>query len=144
MYCRIWVRIGTTLSDEFYPKECHPTGGALAVTCFGLKINGLPSCIARDISIALFVDDLSTCFRGCSLDIIEAYLQQAVSTMWEWATRNGFRFADEECKLIHFTVLWSRFQRPPAWRMETHLCQCTLGRLMKATAVTFVQCDRGS
>ena len=36
---RIRVRIGTTLSDEFYPEEGVPTGGVLAVTCFGLKIN---------------------------------------------------------------------------------------------------------
>ena len=44
---RIRVKIGTTLSDEFYPEEGVPTGGVLAVTCFGLKINELPSCIAK-------------------------------------------------------------------------------------------------
>ena len=68
---RIRVRIGTTLSDVFYPEEGVPTGGVLDVTCFGLKINGLPSCIARDIFKALFVDDLAICFRGRSLDTIE-------------------------------------------------------------------------
>ena len=35
----IRIRIGTILSDEFYPEEGVPTGGVLAVTCFGLKIN---------------------------------------------------------------------------------------------------------
>ena len=50
---RIRVRIGTTLSDEFYPEEGVPTGGVLAGTCFGLKINELPSCIAKDIFKAL-------------------------------------------------------------------------------------------
>ena len=59
---RIRVRIGTTLSDEFYPEEGVPTGGVLAVTCFGLKINELPSCIAKDIFKTLFVDDLAICF----------------------------------------------------------------------------------
>ena len=68
---RIRVRIGTTLSDEFYPEEGVPTGGVLAVTCFGLKINELPSCIAKDIFKALFVDDLAICLRGLSLDNIE-------------------------------------------------------------------------
>ena len=38
---RIRVRIGTTLSDEFYPEEGVPTGGVLGVTCFGLKIKEL-------------------------------------------------------------------------------------------------------
>ena len=46
-------------SDEFYPEEGVPTGDVLAVTCFGLKINDLPSYIARDIFRALFVDDLA-------------------------------------------------------------------------------------
>ena len=72
---RIRIRIGTILSDEFYPEEGVPTGGLLAVTCFGLKINELPSCIARDIFRALFVDDLAICFRGRSLDTIERHLQ---------------------------------------------------------------------
>ena len=58
---RIRVRIGNTLSDEFYPEEWVPTGGVLAVTWFGLKIDELPSIIAMDISRALFVDDLAIC-----------------------------------------------------------------------------------
>ena len=35
---QILVRIGTALADEFYPEEGIPTGGVLAVTCFGLQI----------------------------------------------------------------------------------------------------------
>ena len=114
---RIGVRIGTILSDEFYPEEGVPTGGVLAVTCFGLKINELPSCIARDIFRALIVDDLAICFRGCSLDTKERHLQQAVNAIQEWATRNGFKFAAQKCKVIHFTAPRSRVHRPPAIRM---------------------------
>ena len=118
---RIWVRIGTTLSDEFYPEEGVPTGGVLAVTCFGLKINELPSCIAKDIFKALFVDDLAIGFRGRSLDTIERHLQQAVNAIQEWATRNGFRFAAHKCKVIHFTAPRSRAQRPPIVRIGNTL-----------------------
>ena len=114
---RIRVRIGTTLSDEFYPEEGVSTGGVLAVTCFGLKINELPSCIARDVFRALFVDDLSICFRGHSLDTIERHLQQAVNAIQKWVTRNGFRFAAHKCKVIHFTAPWSKVQRPPNMRI---------------------------
>ena len=89
----IRIRIGTIFSDEFYPEEGVQTGGVLAVTCFGLKINELPSCIARDIFRALFVDDLAVCFRGRSLDTIERHLQQTVNAIQGWATRNGFKFA---------------------------------------------------
>ena len=116
---RIRVRIGTTLSDEFYPEEGVPTGGVLAVTCFGLKINELPSRIARDIFRALFVDDLAICFRGRSLDTIERHLhlQQAVNAIEEWATGNDFRFAAHKCKVVHFTAPGTRVQRPPNVRI---------------------------
>ena len=118
---RIRVRNGTTLSDEFYPEEVVPTGGVLAVTLFGLKINELPSCTAKDIFKALFVDDLAICFRGRSLDTIERHLQQAVNAIEEWATRNGFRFAAHKCKVIHFTAPWSRAERPPIVRIGNTL-----------------------
>ena len=114
---RIRVRIGTTLSNEFYPEEGVPTGGVLAVTCFGLKINELPSGIAKDNFRALFVDDLAICFRGRSLDTIQRHLQQAVQVIQEWATRNGFRFAAHKCKVIHFTASRSKVPRPPAIRI---------------------------
>ena len=79
------------------------------MTCFGLKINELPSRIAWDIFRALFVDDLAICFRGRSLDTIEKHLQQAVNAIQEWATRN----AAHKCKIIHFTAPKPRVQRPP-------------------------------
>ena len=61
---RIRVRIETTLLDEYYLVEGVPTGGVLAVTCFGLKINELPSCIARDIFRALFSTTYRSAFAG--------------------------------------------------------------------------------
>ena len=118
---RIRVRIGTTLSDEFYPEESVPTGGVLAVTCFGLTINELPSCFAKDIFKALFVDDLAICFWGRSLDTIERHLQQAVNAIQEWATSNGFRFAAHKCKVIHFTAPRSRAKIPPIVRIRNTL-----------------------
>ena len=118
---RIRVRIGNTLSDEFYPEDGVPTGGVLVVTCFGLKINELPSIIAMDIFRALFVDDLAICFRGRSLDTIERHLQQAVNAIQEWATRNGFRFAAHKCKVVHFTAPRYKAQRPPTIRISDTL-----------------------
>ena len=91
------------------------------VSCFGLKINELPSCIAKDIFKALFLDDLASCFRGRSLDTIERHLQQAMNAIEEWATRNGFRFAAHKCKVIHFTAPRSRAQRPPIVRIVNTL-----------------------
>ena len=108
---RIRVRIWTTLSDEFYPKEGFPTGGVLAVTCFGLKSNELPSCSARDILRALFID-LSICIRGCSLDTTERHLQQAVDAI-QWPATNGFRFATHKWKSLISLHPDPRFKKPP-------------------------------
>ena len=111
----------TILSGEFYPEEGVPTGGVLAVTCFGLKIKQLPLCIARDIFRALFVDDLAICFRGRSMDTIERHLQQAVNAIQEWTTRNGFKFSAYNYKVIHFTIPRSRTQRTPATKIGNTL-----------------------
>ena len=119
---RIRVRIGNTNSDEFYP-EGVPTGGVLAVTYFGLKNNELTSLIAMDIFRALFVDDLAICFRGRSLDTIERHLQQAINSIQEWATCNGFRFTAPKCKVVHFSAPRNKAQRPPQSGSVTHSCQ---------------------
>ena len=81
----------------------------------------LPSCIAKDIFKALFLDELAICFRGRSLDTIERHMQQAVNAIQEWATRNGFRFAAHKCKVIHFTAPRSWAQRPPIVRIGNTL-----------------------
>ena len=94
----IRVSIGTILSDELYPEKGVPSGGVLAVTCLGLKINELSSCIARAILRALFVDDLAICFGGRSMDTVERHLQQAVNVILGWANMNGFKFAAQICK----------------------------------------------
>ena len=47
---RIRVKIGTTLSDEFYPEEGVPTGGVLAVTCFDWRLMSCPLVLPRTSS----------------------------------------------------------------------------------------------
>ena len=118
---RIRVKIRTKLSNEFYPEEGVPIGGVLAVICFGLKINKQPSCIARDIFRALFVDNLAVCFCGHSQDTIEGHLQQAVNAIREWATRNVFKLAAHKCKVVHFTAPRSQVQRPLTVRIGNTL-----------------------
>ena len=131
-YCCVRISQGTANPSQnrdstlwrILPRDkCPNCGGGLAVTCFGLNINELPSCVARDIFRALFVDDLVVCFRGCSLDTIRRHLQQAVNAIQEWATKNGFRFAAHKCKVVHFPATRSWAQRPPLWGLETHFCQ---------------------
>ena len=53
------LKVEAAMASAEINAELVPIGGVLAVTCFGLKINELPSCIAKDIFKALFVDDLA-------------------------------------------------------------------------------------
>ena len=117
---RIRVRIGNTLW-WILPRGRSPNWWCLAVTCFGLKINDLPSLIAIDIFRALFVDDLAICLRGRSLDTIERHPQQAVNAIQEWATRNGFRFAAHKCKVVHFTAPRHKAQGRPMIKISDTL-----------------------
>ena len=78
----IGVTIGTTLYGQIYPEESVPTSGVLAVTCFRLEDNELPSCIARDIPRALFVDDLAICFNWRSLDTIDTSTADSKCHIW--------------------------------------------------------------
>ena len=66
--------------------------------------------------ISIEIVDLAICYRWCSLDTIERHLQQAVNSIHEWATRNGFKFAAHKCKVIHFPAHQSKVQRPPVIR----------------------------
>ena len=106
------------------PSHCWsqgvPAGGVLAVTRFGLKINELPTCIARDIFRALLMMTWQSVFVGAPWTPYR-HLQQAVNAMQEWATRNGFRFAAHKCKVMHFTAPRSRTQRPPTVRVGNTL-----------------------
>ena len=97
--CTFKVRVGATLSDEFGTEEGVPTGGVLAVTCFGLKINDLTSHIPPDIFRALFVDDLAICSHA-----IERHLQDAMDAIQRWALQKGFKFAAHKCKILYFTA----------------------------------------
>ena len=119
---RIRVRIGNTLSDEFYPEEGVPTCGVLALTCFGLNINELPSLIPMDIFRTLFVDDLAICVRGRSLDTIERHLQQAVNA------RNGQKGMGSGLQPINVKLYISlhpdtKSRDPPQSGSVTHSCQ---------------------
>ena len=109
-------------SNEFYPKEGVVTVGVLAVTYFGLKVNGLLSCINRDIFRAFFVYDLGTCFPGRSLDTYHGFAMREVSvnstSLYEtnWLSIKGFSclfshrshiywFLDEETRCV-FPTYW--------------------------------------
>ena len=93
------------------------------MTCFGLKINELPSCIAKDIFKAPFVDDLAICFRRRSPDIIETFTAGS-----ECHTGMGDEEWLQVCSpqvqshTFHCTTV-SGSRDPPLWGLETHFCQ---------------------
>ena len=102
------VRIGSVLSNLFENEEGVPQGGVLSVTLFGIKINGIAEQIDDRLLKALFVDDLSTCFRGRSMDLIERQLQNTINKLQVWALENGFKFSTAKCKILHFVPPYER------------------------------------
>ena len=94
------------------------TGGVLALTCFGPKINELPSCTARDIFRALFVDDLAICFLWRSLDTIQTF---TAGSKCHTGLGDKERFQVCSPQVAHFTASRSRAQRPPTLSIRNTL-----------------------
>ena len=113
---RIRVRIGNTLSDEFYPEEGVPTGGVLAVTCFGLKINELPSIIAMPPKVLLLCRSWGACVpcRSQRLCQLEFWLL-AGTTMLDRLWARG----QTKCNtpLMLATSVFGRIHRRPCYVM---------------------------
>ena len=72
------VRVGSTSSDEFAPKEGAPQGSILSTTLFNIKINNIMSRLDQNTDGSLYVDDFCICYRSKSMHTIERHLQQCI------------------------------------------------------------------
>ena len=96
------VRIGSTFSDAYHQETGVPQGSILSVTLFGLKINGIASCIRPGTEASLYVDDFLTCVRSQQMRSIERQLQLCLNNLHKWSNENGFKFSDTKTVCVHF------------------------------------------
>ena len=96
------VRVGSTLSDQFFQESGVPQGSILSVTLFNLKINSIVSCTRPGTESSLYVDDFLACVRSQQMRSIERQLQLCLNNLQKWADENGFKFSQSKTVCIHF------------------------------------------
>ena len=53
--CRVQVRVGSTLSDQFEQAQGVPQGSILSTTLFNIKINNIVNCLDPKTEGSLYV-----------------------------------------------------------------------------------------
>ena len=97
------VRIGSTLSSEYFQEEGIPQGSVLSPTLFNIAINGLLESVPVGVLGQAFADDfLIMCSRSTATEASRK-IQAAINTASRWADNRGFRFSAEKTKAIRFT-----------------------------------------
>ena len=96
------VRIGSTLSDQYYQETGVPQGSILSVTLFNLKINSITHCVRDGTESSLYVDDFLACVRSQQMRSIERQLQLCLNNLQKWSDENGFKFSKSKTVCMHF------------------------------------------
>ena len=57
------------------------------------------------VDCSLYVDDFLICYRSKNMHTIERQLQQNLTNIQDWATKNGFKFSKSKTVWMHFCQL---------------------------------------
>ena len=79
-----------------------PQGSILGPLLFVLFINDLPDTIPTDIYVALYADDTKA-YNSVKSEDDAQHLQQALSSLDNWSTRNNLKFNESKCKVLTIT-----------------------------------------
>lgn len=101
------VRVNSTLSDSVEQENGVPQGSVLSVTLFIIKINQIANLIPKNprMVASLYIDDLQLSFRHTDLNEIKTTLQETINTIYEWSSKNGFKFSETKTRAMHFTIM---------------------------------------
>ena len=80
---------------------------------FVLFINDLPDTIPTDIHVALYADDTKA-YNSVKSEDDAQHLQQALSSLDNWSTRNNLKFNESKCKVL--TIIRKKH---PTWFNRT-------------------------
>ena len=79
-----------------------PQGSILGPLLFVLFINDLPATTPTDIYVALYADDTKA-YNSVKSEDDAQHLQQALSSLDNWSTRNNLKFNESKCKVLSIT-----------------------------------------
>ncbi|KAG8180997.1 hypothetical protein JTE90_024745 [Oedothorax gibbosus] len=96
------VRVGSTLSRDFYQREGVPQGSVLSVVLFILKINDIVKQLPLTVKGTLFVDDFQISCASANMSTIERQLQIAIRKITDWTNTNGFVISNQKTICMHF------------------------------------------
>ncbi|KAG8173025.1 hypothetical protein JTE90_028042 [Oedothorax gibbosus] len=96
------VRVGSTLSRDFYQREGVPQGSVLSVVWFILKINDIVKQLPLTVKGTLFVDDFQISCASANMSTIERQLQIAIRKITDWTNTNGFVISNQKTICMHF------------------------------------------
>ncbi|KAG8181031.1 hypothetical protein JTE90_024777 [Oedothorax gibbosus] len=96
------VRVGSTLSRDFYQREGVPQGSVLSVVLFILLINGIVEQLPPAVKGTLFVDDFQISCASTNMSTVERQLQIAIRKITDWTNNNGFVISNQKTICMHF------------------------------------------
>ena len=89
-----------------------PQGSILAMTLFGVMVNGIAATVKKGVSCSLFMDDLVLYYRCTGMNIIERQLQLCMNGIHRWSAPNGFKFSKAKTVCMHFCQLHRMHAEP--------------------------------
>ncbi|KAG8176764.1 hypothetical protein JTE90_003395 [Oedothorax gibbosus] len=94
------VRVGSTLSRDFYQLEGVPQG--ISVVFFILKIKDIVKQLPLTVKGTLFVDDFQISCASANMSTIGRQLQIAICKITDWTNTNGFVISNQKTICMHF------------------------------------------
>uniref|UniRef100_A0A3Q3AL86 Reverse transcriptase domain-containing protein n=1 Tax=Kryptolebias marmoratus TaxID=37003 RepID=A0A3Q3AL86_KRYMA len=99
----ISVRINNEISSNYQMENGTPQGSIISPILFNIMINDIFSSIDKSFGVSLFADDGIIWKRGRNIKFVKRKLQEAVTSVENWALEWGFRFSISKSKVVVFS-----------------------------------------
>ena len=98
----VWIQNKTNILSPPNPERCVLQGDVFSILLFFMAINDITENVKYPITQRLFADDYNISVRSSHPDRAHCLLQETLSEISTWLSKNGFRFSSLETYLIIF------------------------------------------